>query len=63
MLSVWHKADIYRIPIYEPVTVRGMLYMKMSLSVKIKMSLLGWYQVRQPQPVWLYYCAHELYAY
>ncbi len=22
MLSVWHKADIYRIPIYAPVTLR-----------------------------------------
>ena len=22
MLSVWHKADIYRIPIYAPVTLK-----------------------------------------
>ena len=24
MLSVWHKADIYRIPIYAPVTLRSL---------------------------------------
>ena len=23
MLSVWHKADIYRIPIYAPVTAKA----------------------------------------